>query len=247
MTFNEKIQWIKTHYHDPLLTMLADKYLVREYVREKVGDYVLNQIYGVFYSVDEIEFDKLPSSFVIKAAHGSGWNIICKNKNELNWQDAKKRMAEWISDNYYYYGREWAYKNIRPKIIIEKYLDEAGKIPLDYKIFCFNGQPKFVQIDIDRFENHTRKFFDLDWNELPFSIIYPISSTIIDKPKNFDSMIEIVKKLSDLLLFTRVDLYSINSQIIFGEMTFYPENGGGKFIPDIYDKTVGEYLDLKLH
>jgi hypothetical protein len=244
-TFSEKIQWLKLFDKNPLYTTLADKYLVREYVKSKVGEDVLNELYGVYEDFENIDFNKLPNSFVIKATHGSGWNIICSDKRNLDLTSTKKIVDQWLSENYYDYGREFVYKDIRPRIVIEKYISNNDNSPLnDYKIFCFNGSPKFIQVDIDRFTNHTRNFYDTNWNRLPFRLLYKSSPKEVERPKNLNSMLEIAKKLSENIKFCRVDLYEVNKKIIFGEITFYPENGLGKFDPSEYDRVIGEYLKL---
>lgn len=245
--FNEKITWLKLHFHVPILTQLADKYLVREYVSKKIGDTYLNELYKVYYNVDAINFDELPNSFVLKGAHGSSLNLIVKDKNKLDIRAAKTTMHKWMKHcQYKKVGLEWAYKNIEPKIIAEKYLEEPGKDVLyDYKFFCFNGEPKFLQIDIERGIKDFRCFYDLDWNQLPFSVL---NKTLFDcnvlKPSNFEEMKTFAKTLADNLPFVRVDFYSVNNKTIFGEMTFYPGDGKEIFSPHKYNSIVGNYLTL---
>ena len=161
--FNDKLQWLKLNWHDPVATKCADKYEVREIIKEKIGEEYLNELIGVYESVDEINIDELPEKFVLKGTHGSGFNIICKDKNELNWDLEFKKMRRWLKNNYYLSNREWVYRDIKPRIICEKYLEEfeTGELR-DYKIFCFNGEPKVIEVDFDRFKNHKRNFYDLD-------------------------------------------------------------------------------------
>lgn len=244
-TFNEKIQWLKLFDHNPLYSILADKYLVREYVKAKVGDNILNEIYGVYSKFEDINFNDLSNAFVIKATHGSGWNIICKNKEELDLSSVKTKLESWLSDNYYKYGKEFVYKNIKPRIIIEKYLKYENNTSLnDYKFFCFHGEPKFIQVDINRFTNHQRNFYDLGWNLLPFELHHESYNKIIKKPQNLEKMINIAKKLSAGIKFCRVDLYDLEDKVIFGEITFYPGNGLELFNPPEYDEKIGKYLKL---
>jgi len=245
--FNEKINWLKLHFHVPILTQLADKYLVREYVSEKIGDDYLNELYKVYYNADDINFDELPNSFVLKGAHGSSLNIIVKDKSKLDIKATKKTMHKWMKHcQYKKVGLEWAYKNIEPKIIAEKYLEEEGReVLLDYKFFCFNGKPKFVQIDLERGIEDYRCFYDLDWQKLPFSTVKnTFFEGEVDKPTNFDEMIKLADNLSEDLPFSRVDFYAIEGKTIFGEITFYPADGKKNFVPNEYNKIIGDYLTL---
>lgn len=245
--FNEKITWLKLHFHIPILTQLADKFLVREYVSKKIGNQYLNELYKVYYDVDAINFEELPNSFVLKGVHGSSLNIIVKHKSTLDIKAAKLTMRKWMKHcQYKKVGYEWAYKNIEPKIIAEKYLEEAGKDVLyDYKFFCFNGEPKFLQIDIERGIKDLRCFYDLDWNLLPFSIVNKSRIDCdVQKPSNFEEMKALAKTLADDLPFVRVDFYSVNNKTIFGEMTFYPGDGKEIFTPHKYNTIIGDYLTL---
>lgn len=244
-TFSEKIQWIKLNYRNNLMTRCADKFEVRDYIKEKNLDYILNDIYGVYDAVSEIDLSKLPNEFVLKATHGSGWNSICYNKESLNWKDEFKKIEEWLNTNYYNIGREWVYKNIKPRIICEKLLiDEESSLPKDYRFFCFNGQPKLIQVDVDQSQGRKRNIYDINWNKMAFEHGFPMSKSTHKKPKNLSLMIEIAEKLSEDFPFVRVDLYNINGKIYFGELTFYPGNGFGVFKPDVYDSVIGSYLDL---
>lgn len=245
--FNDKLQWLKLYWHDPLATKCADKYEVREFVKERIGEEYLNELYGVYNSVEEIDLDKLPKSFVLKATHGSGWNIICKDKNKMNWNVEFKKMKRWLRKNYYYQGKhEWVYKDIKPRIICEKYLsEENGQPPNDYKIFCFNGEPKLIQVDIDRFTSHRRNFYDLNWNFKNIEILYPNNPNYqIPKPSCLDEMLDLSRKLSKDFPHVRVDFYVIENRIIFGELTFFHESGLGQFRPEEFELEMGEWLEL---
>ncbi|MFD2433214.1 ATP-grasp fold amidoligase family protein [Mesonia maritima] len=245
--FNEKIQWLKVYYHPPILTLLVDKYNVRNYVDEKIGSDYLNELLAVYDNASEVNFDTLPEKFVIKGVHGFHFNLIVKNQKDLNRKKAKWLLHKWMRKNQYYRGGlEWAYKNVPPKLIAEKYLEEMGKEVInDYKFFCFNGEPKFVQIDIERGINDQRAFYDLDWNKQEF---YNKENTVyegeIQQPENFAKMITVARKLADKFPFVRVDLYNINGKILFGEMTFYPSDGRKLFYPEKYDKILGDYIEL---
>ena len=245
--FNEKIQWLKVFYHVDLLTQLVDKYAVRPYVRDKIGSQYLNECYGVYDSASEIDLNSLPNKFVIKATHASSYNLIVPDKSKLNWFKSKMTLNRWLRKSQYYRtGLEWAYKDVKPRLTIEKFLKEEGKEVLnDYKFYCFDGEPKFLQIDIERGIEDYRCFYDLNWEKLPFtkgkSKLY---RNEVEKPTTFDEMIELAKVLAADLPFTRVDFYSVNGKTIFGEMTFYPADGKLDFVPDEYNKIIGDYLKL---
>lgn len=243
-TFNEKIQWMKLHYRPELLRTIVDKYLVRNYVRERVGEKILVELVGVYESLDEIQWKNLPDRFVLKLTHGSGWNILCKEKSTLDMQRIYHRLRKWLGTDFYKYQREWAYKGLHPRIICERFLsDSKGEPPPDYKFFCFGGEPRVVQVDLDRTTNHTRNLYDLNWNRLPFSLKYPNCDTKeADFPKNFKEMVLICRELSRGLPFARVDLYTLDNAIYFGEITIYPGGGLEIFHPLKYNKILGDYL-----
>lgn len=245
-TFNEKLQWLKLNNENPLITKCADKYLVREYIKEKIGEEYLIPLLGVYNTPDEIDFDKLPNQFVMKVNWGSGQNIIVKDKSILDIKDANKKLTEWIkkNSNHYYFSFEWSYKNIKPKIIIEKYIEEMSGSLLDYKFFCFNGIPTYVQIDVDRFTNHKRCFYDMNFIKQNFTTYYPLYTGNIDKPENFEAMIEFSKILSKNFPFARIDFYNLNGNIKFGEITFYHGNGMEPFTPAEWDYKLGDMLKL---
>ncbi len=244
--FNEKIQWLKVYYRDPRQTQLVDKYSVRPYVAGKVGEKYLNNLLGVYETPGQVDFDELPDRFVIKGVHGCNWNLIVPDKSKLVPWKARLKFRKWLGRNYYYRsGLEWAYKNIKPRLIAEAFLEEIGKKSInDYKFFCFNGEPRFIQVDLDRREAHTRRFYDLDWNLLPFTMGYPPFMQFVERPTNLEEMLEVVRKLADDFPFVRVDLYNLNGRIIFGEMTFYPEDGRFDFNPAEYNTLIGDYLTL---
>lgn len=245
LTFNEKLQWLKLHYRHPSLQQCADKYEVRAYVARNTGDHVLNRLLGVFDSPDEIHIDRLPESFVIKATHGSGWNLICRNKCDVDWAEARGRMRYWLAQDYYAHGCEWAYRGLRPRLICEAFMEDVdGRVPKDYKFFCFNGEPAIVQVDHDRFENHTRSLYDKHWTLLPWTLKYPSHFTPIDPPSNLANMLSLARVLSAGFPFVRVDLYALRGRTVFGEMTFYPGGGLERFGPDEADRELGALLKL---
>jgi hypothetical protein len=224
---------------------MADKYKVREYVKEKIGDEYLIPLLGVYDNPEDIDINKLPDSFVLKVNHGSGYNIICKNKNEIDFDKEKIKLSKWLSEDYYKKGREWVYKDIDRKIVCEKFIEsDDGRDLLDYKFFCFNGKPEFVQVDIDRFSDHTRNIYSTEWKKQNFSICYPQSNEEVDNPIDFNEMLEIVKKLAYDQNFIRIDLYTASGKIFFGELTHYPGNGFEHFFPDAKDFEVGKMLAI---
>ena len=240
-TFNEKIQHRKLFFRDPLLTTLADKYAVREYVAERVGEKYLNDLYQVVDKAEDLDFDHLPNQFVLKATHGSGWNIIVRDKANFDKKAAIQQLNEWLSQNYYDLGREWCYKNIKPRIIAEKILINENMIPIDYKFYCFSSHPKFIQVDIDRDTRHTKNIYDDNWNFLHVQYVKRDHAINRDKPSTLIEMKHVAQKLSKGLDFLRVDLYEVKNRIIFGELTNYPNNGFGQFNPQKYDALFGSF------
>lgn len=245
--FSEKLQWYKLNGKDPLMQICADKNRVRKYISDLGYGYLLNEQYGVFKNVEDIDFDSLPNKFVMKAAHGSGWNIIVKDKNKLNKKKAKMLMRSWLKQDTSWSGREWVYKDMPRSIVIEKYLeDETGELR-DYKFFCFNGQPRFMQLEVGRNTAHnTRNFYDMDWKLMPFGKELPHNPNLnVPKPTLFDEMKKIAENLCKPFQFVRVDLYQANGKVYFGELTFFPAGGAPDFVPDQYDEIVGDMWELK--
>ena len=245
--FNQKIQWLKVFYRPTILNQLVDKYEVRSYVKKKIGEQYLNTLILATTKTSEINFNDLPNQFVAKGAHGCNFNLIVKDKEKLNKAKARLVFKKWLSRNQYYRGGlEWAYKNVIPKIVIEKYLEEPGKEVLDdYKFYCFNGKPTIVQIDIDRGIDHKGLYFDMNWNRYPFTKgVKKFYEGKVKKPEKFSEMIELAAKLAGSFPFVRVDFYYVKNQIFFGEMTFYPGDGRHDFRPNEYNKFVGDFLNL---
>ncbi|MCT4630327.1 ATP-grasp fold amidoligase family protein [Winogradskyella sp.] len=246
--FNAKIEWYKVYFRPKILNALVDKYAVRSYVKDKIGEQYLNELYAVYDDPEKIDFDALPNKFVIKANHTNGHNIIVSNKAQLNQKKVINKFKKWLTKNQYYRrGQEWAYKDVEPKIVIEKFLKEDGKSTLaDYKFYCFNGEPKFIDVHLDREEDHKQGCFDLEFNRLPFgkSKTYKSISTELEKPTNLNEMVELSRKLSENLPFVRVDFYSVNGKSVFGELTFYPSDARKQFYPEEYNKIIGDYFKL---
>jgi len=244
--YNDKLQWLKLYWRDSLAITCADKYEVRSFIEHNIGSQYLNELYHVYHSVSEIKMDELPNQFVLKGTHGSGYNIICTNKSNFDIKKEFSKIDLWLKLNYFYKGREWVYQSIKPRIIAEKYLsDEKGNPPMDYKIYCFNGIPRLVQVDIDRFGKHKQNFYDCEWNFRDVHIWCENDKDfIINKPINFNRMLEISIKLSKPFPHVRVDLYHIDGHILFGELTFFHLNGYTPFIDRELELEMGEWLDL---
>ena len=245
-TFSEKQQWYKLNNKKPLMEKCADKYDVREYVKECGYENLLNKLYGVYNSPDELPIDILPEKFVIKGAHGSGFNLIVRDKSSVKWNIWKKIMKSWLKQDIYWSGREWVYKNLKRRLIVEKYLEDNSGGLLDYKFFCFNGKPQFMQLEVGRYTSkNTRNFYDMDWKLMPFGKELEHNPDVsVEKPKAFEQMKEIAKKLSTPFSFVRVDLYEVAGKIYFGELTFFPAGGAPDFKPIEYDKIVGDMWDI---
>lgn len=244
-TYNEKLQWLKLNDRNPEYTKMVDKYEVKQYVADNIGKEYIIPTLGVYNNFDEIDFESLPNKFVIKCTHDSGGIVICEDKNKFDVKEAKNKIDKCMKKNFYYAFREWPYKNIKPKIIIEKYMtDESGIELKDYKFFCFNGEPKFLFVAIDRPNNTKFNFYDMNFCKLPFKQHYENFDKKIEKPKGFNKMVELSKKLSKDIPHVRVDFYDINGQVFFGEMTFYHFAGLEKFEPEEWDYKIGNMLVL---
>lgn len=246
--FNDKLQWLKLYWYDPIATQSADKYEVRKIVENRIGDEYLNELIDVYESVDEINVDELPESFVLKGTHASGYNIICKDKNKMNWKLEFNKMKRWLHNNYYWRTREWVYKDIKPRIICERLLigNDNNLSLTDYKIYCFNGQPTYCQVIRDRDSSGTIDFFDTEWNHMNFTGLQnmPNSTEKIMKPDRYSEMLNLANKLSRGFPFVRVDFYYVQGDIFFGELTFFPAGGFGTFNPPVWNGKIGELLDL---
>lgn len=248
-TFNEKLQWLKLYDRKTIYTKLVDKYLVREYVANKIGKEYLIPLLGVWDSPKEIDFNKLPNQFVLKCNHNSGLGMcICKNKNNLNPKKVQRELKKGLKQNYFLTGREWPYKNVKRRIIAEKFMSEKNGADLkDYKFFCFNGKVKFFKIDFDRFLDHRANYFNLNMEQLPFGeqVCPPDYNKKLEIPSNIYKMIELAENLSKNIPFLRVDFYNLNGKIYFGELTFFPASGFGKFIPEDWDEKIGAWLVIE--
>ena len=259
-TFTEKIQWLKLHNRKPEFSIMVDKLLVKEYVAKRIGGQYIIPTLATWNRVEDIDVSKLPNQFVLKWNHDSGSIVICKDKTKFNIDEARRKLAPGQRRNGFWYGREWPYKNVKPVIIAEKYMEESTKPDvsdlIDFKFYCFDGEPRYCQVIRDRRTNETIDFYDMDWNHMPFVGLTPHSRngltphsrnglTPVPKPQNLDVMRRICSKLAKGMPFIRIDLYEINGCEYFGEITFYPASGFGVFTPTEWDKHLGDLINLK--
>ncbi len=243
-TFNEKLNWMKLYDRNPLYTTLADKYRVKEYIEKEIGPGYTTRLYAVYKNAEEIEWDQLPAEYVIKTNHGAGMILYNDGNRKLDRDDAIRKLNRWMTKNFYQQGREWQYKNIEPRIIIEeRIVPETDYGVRDYKFYCFNGETEMFYVNIDRYNNQTQLFLDMDWKPLEMrSEHLPRATKPIPKPENFSEMVEIARILTKGLRFCRLDLYN-EGKILFGEFTLTPLRGFKKYIPAEYDLHLGSFLD----
>lgn len=249
-TFNEKLQWLKLYNRNPEYTKMVDKYEVKQYIKKKLGqEYVIPVIGGPWRRFCEIDFTQLPNQFVLKTTHDSGGTFICKDKTTFDKLEIENKLEYSLNHNYFYYGREWPYKNVKPRIFAEKYMEELGKKSLfDYKIHCFHGKAKLILVCMDRNDTSGIKkiFYDEKWNKLNMKRVGASNDCDANCPKNIEKMIEFSERLSKDIPFVRVDFYDINDRLYFGEMTFFPGGGMEKFDPPEWDSILGDYIQLPL-
>lgn len=270
--FNEKLQWLKLHYRNPLMVTCADKWAVREFVKKRIGEKYLAECIGAYDDVEKIPLAELPSQFVLKATHGSGWNIICPDKAKIDWNLAKRKMRKWLKSDFSKNGREWQYHEIKPQIICEKFLiDPEAPVLRDYKLFTFKGETKYIWVDFTENADGShgahveqevgysnpkvaegcvryRNIYDAQWNFMEGrGSLYPCKDTAsIKKPECLNEMIEVARKLACDFPQCRVDLYVLGGKrIVFGELTFTSGNGCNAFYPQSFNDELGSYIDLE--
>ena len=248
-TFSEKIQWLKLYGRGEIERILSDKYLVKDYIKNKIGSEYVIPLLGVWDSEEDIDFDSLPDRFVLKCNHNSGTGmVICKNKELLRIDEVKAGLKKGLKEDYFPISREYAYKDIPRKIIAEEYMEDSITRELrDYKFFCFDGQPKALFIASGRLKGEdavTFDFYDMDFNHLPFTNGHPNSLVPIEKPLCFEKMKELAGTLSQGFPHVRVDFYEVNGRVYFGEFTFSHWGGFMPFVPNEWDKTFGEWISL---
>ncbi len=247
-TYNEKLQWLKIYDRQDSYTKMVDKYEAKEYVKNIIGEEYIIPTIGIYDKFENIDFEKLPQQFVMKCTHDSGGLVICKDKSKLNLKEAKRKINQCLKVNYFNCWKEWPYKNVKPRIIIEKYMtnDDSDGIN-DYKFFCFNGKVKLLFIATDRVnENEETKFdfYDENFNHLPIKNGHPNALVPPSKPLNFEKMKELAEILSKDIPHLRVDFYEINGKIYFGELTFSHWAGMVPFEPEEYDLILGNWIDI---
>ena len=244
-TFNEKLQWLKLYDRKPEYTKLVDKYEVRKYIAETIGEQYLIPLLGVYDSFDDIDFDTLPNQFVLKPNHTSGNVFICKDKLKIDFNKLRKKVNKWLKREYYWLHREWPYKNVKPRIICEKFLEDNIT---DYKFMCFHGEPKLIQIHRNRGrKDQTLDFYDVNWNKTEIRRDKPTSQEFIPKPKNLDEMLSIARILSKDEIHVRIDLYEVEGKVYFSEKTFFSASGFSKFAKEEYDELIGRWIKLPIN
>jgi len=247
-SLNEKLNWLKLYYKNPLMTKCFDKITFKDYIKEQLGEGYTVPLLGVYRNAEDIDFDKLPEQFVIKS--NCGWGSlqvgVVKDKSKVDWDKMKQAANSWLIpwNNYYYQSFEWDSKDVQPQLVIEEFVGELdGDVP-DYKFLCFNGEPRCMFVVADRRSDMALNFYDMDWNLLPFTRKYPNTKYPLQKPKNFDKMVEIARKLSKPFPFVRVDFYDCSDRLYVGELTFMPGGGVEPFEPVEWDYKIGEMLEL---
>lgn len=259
--FNEKLQWLKLHDRNPKYSMMADKAEVKKYVAECIGQEHIIPTFGVWNKFEDINFSALPEQFVLKCTHDSGGLVICRDKSWLDMEKAKKKINKSLKTSYYWHSREWAYKDIKPRILAEQYIADPWAQQwlsqetnteglVDYKFYCFHGEPKFLYVAyanlVNGEKNDLLSFLNLDWTPAPFfREDHEQIPVLPPKPQNLDEMIQIAEKLSADIPFVRVDMYCISGKVYFSELTFCPGGGFSLFSPEEWEKRIGDFIQLK--
>ncbi|WP_391558415.1 ATP-grasp fold amidoligase family protein [Robertmurraya sp.] len=242
-TFAEKIQWIKLYGELERFSKYVDKYKVRRFIKKRIGEEYLIPLVGFYKNADDIDLDVLPNSFAMKATHGSRWNILVKDKSQIDWKAAKQKMAKWIKSSYYTRNGERQYKPIKGHIVIEKLLQDSWGGLKNYRVFCFHGKPKYIMVDL--IDDKYTDLYDLYWNRIRLNpFVNKSFPKTVKKPKRFDELISIAGQLSRDFAFVRVDMYYANDRILFGELSFTPDNGFNRSYPIELDIKLGNLLDL---
>ncbi len=245
-TYNEKLQWIKIYDKNPLMPKCVDKYKVREYVKERKCSEILNELIWEGFNPKDIPFEKLPNEFVIKVTHGSTFNVICKDKSKLDIEQTINKLSKWLNTKFIPCYGEWFYGVEKPRIIIEKYIKSEDDNQLkDYKVFCFNGKPKYIRVDSDRFKNLKSDLYDENWNYIKEEHMgHEAAGNIFEKPKCLPQLLKYASKLSEPFIHARVDFYIVKEKIYFGEITFTNGAGFDKFNATNFDLKMGNLIDL---
>lgn len=245
-TFNEKLQWLKLYDHNPLYHQLVDKYEVKQFIADRIGQKYIIPTLGIWHSVEEIAFDQLPEQFVLKCTHDSGSVIICKDKKTFDIEAAKRKLSFHLKKSTYWFGREWPYKGLIPRIIAEPYLEDDTGGLVDYKVLCFAGEPKLIEVHAGRMsDNHTQDFYTTDWVRTDIvQTCEPMSADVIPAPEQLELMLSLSKKLAQGFIHIRVDWYIVSGQLLFGELTFYDGSGFAEFVDEKWDMEIGSWIKL---
>ena len=245
-TFNEKLHWLMLYYRPPLMSQLADKFAVRPYVAERVGPHILNELYGVWDRVADLDFARLPDTFVLKVNWGGRMNLFCRDRATFDVEAARRQLAAWMRRSHYWHNREWVYKDITPRIVCERLLtDPVWSSPTEYAFHCFDGEPRFLRVTTDRASGKLgTDTFDLQWQKPPFVVNRADSGHITERPSNFDEMADCARRLSRGWPFVRVDFFGVEGRTIFQELSWHPAAGTSRFIPESYDRYWGDQLTL---
>lgn len=247
VTYNEKLQWLKVYNRRNEYTKLVDKYEVKEYVKDLIGEEYVIPTLAVWDNINDIDFDQLPDQFVLKTTHSGGNTgvVICRDKKSFDKEDAKSKLSRSLKQDIYASLREWPYKNVCPRIIAEKFLsDNVHSDLIDYKFYCFDGEPKVLVVATGRNVNLCFDYYDMEFNHLPFRQGGPNSPYPIKKPRILDEMIKLAAKLSKGMPHVRIDMFCVNSRIYFGEYTFFDSSGMAKFDPEEWDYNFGRFIKL---
>ena len=246
-SFNEKLQWLKLYDRKPIYTTMVDKYAVKEYVSSIIGDKYIIPTIEVWDNASKIDLSVLPKQFVLKCTHDNGSIIICKDKDQFNLDQAKKKLSHCLRKNIYWSGREWPYKNVCPRIIAEEYIENDKNGLVDYKVHVFNGVPRFILVCCDRYQQTglTEDFFTTNWEHMDIMRPnIPNAAEEISKPEKLDEILHLSEKLARGVSFARVDFYIIHERVFFGEITFFPTSGFSSFSPEKWDNIFGSWIDL---
>lgn len=244
--YNEKLQWIKLYDRDERYPGFVDKLAVRDYVREQVGEEYLIPEIARYERPEDIDWDALPEKYVLKCTHGSSTNIIQDGtKTAEAIEREKRRLPGWMAGDWFRLSREWPYKGIRPRILVEQFLEgPGGQVPYDYKILCFDGEPRYIIVDVDRYQDHKRNFYDLNWERQAIFNRHPGYDGQVQRPECLNEMLDVARKLSKGLKHIRIDLYEVDGRVYFGEMTFFHGYGMEVFRPRSFEQHLGELIRL---
>lgn len=243
--YNEKLQWLKVYWRDPLVYQCTDKLRVRRYVARRGWESTLNTLYGMYERVEDIDLRQLPDRFVLKPTNASSKILMCLNKGEFELEQHGPELRRWLTHNHYYATGEWNYRHLVPRIMAEAYLgDEEGNPPLDYKVFCFQGVPTYIMVDFDRFGERTRNVYDVNWQRVPVSMRFPNNPNDVPPPQSLPTMLQIAADLSRPFPQVRIDFYEVSGKPVFAECTFFHGRGYKRFKPESYDSEFGAQLAL---